>query len=436
MRITHAKPDKTRIHKLTLLILLSILLLPAVQPVMAGDSKANAYIEAIGLHEVVDGRKQESIIAIDQLAQAHPLTTQGYISQITFYCIEEGVSATLEGESPSAAQRLKVTKKKPFVWEKTEDRQIKKNYQLAIAPKIAGDCLSVKDELTVSVSTPQGEALDLTIRQRSYRPVFEAPVDRGQRTQPLVFRFLGSGTEQFQSEAAQERFMALTEGIRKIEQAFGQELVQNVNIIDLKGHNNALSLEGKNEFWIYADTFWGYGADELRSAAAHETMHIYVDTGEFTGKPAIRKLYADLMGFGPESKERTTLLVTGHLPRGYASPKKPLAPFWGFINERHFIEGMSGGHSSDNIDEFCTSFLHSLLYIDRLETNLQKSIVIAAKKPPLVMGPADRSRLLQNYRQAVEIFHSEASGALVSDQSPLLEICDLAIQRVDRIASK
>jgi hypothetical protein len=425
-------PNGIRIRKSTLLMLFC-LLLAAVQPVMAGDSQDDAFIEAVGLSEIVDGRKQETLITRDQLAQDLPLATPGYISAVTFYSLKEEVSATVVDEPPASVERLKVTKKTPFAW-KPEDRPSHNNYQLAIASKIAGDPLSVKDELTVSVSTPQGDAFDLKIRQRGYQSVFEDPSDNDIRT-PLVIRYLGSDTDQFQNKAARERFQALTEGIRKIEQAYGRELVHSVNIIDLKGYNNALSLEGKNEFWIYADTFWGYGADELRSIASHETMHIFVDTCELTEKPAIRKLYADLMGFAPESKERTALLVTGHLPRGYASHKKSLSPFWGFINERHFIEGMSGGHSSDNIDEFCTSFLHSLLYSDRLENNLQKPITMSVKKPPIMMGPEDRARVLQNYRHALEIFHSTAAESLAGDPSPLMEICALTLNRVEHIIS-
>ncbi len=433
MRISQALPNRPPVRKLALLMLLNLILLPAAQPVMAGDHQADAGIEAVVLHEIVDGRKHETLITRDQLAQSHALATQGYISEITIYSIHEAVSASVVNEPPAAMERLKITKRTPFVWKSTEAQPSRNNHQLAIASKIVGDCLSVKDELTVSVSTPKGDAFDLKIFQRGYRPVFEAPLEGGVRTRPLVFRFLGGDIDQFRNEAALERFSALAEGIRNVEQAFGQELVQSVNIIDLKGYNNALSLEGENEFWIYADTFWGYGADELRSAASHETMHIFVDASEFTGKPAIRELYADLMGFGPHSKERAALLITGHLPRGYASPKKPLSPFWGFINERHFIEGMSGGHSSDNIDEFCTSFLHSLLYSDRLEENLHKSIAVAFGKPPLEMGPEERAGVLRNYRQAVETFHSAASESLAGARSPLTDICTLTLQRVDRI---
>jgi hypothetical protein len=32
---------------------------------------------------------------------------------------------------------------------------------------------------------------------------------------------------------------------------------------------------------------------------------------------------------------------------------------------------MNGGHSRDNLDEFCASFLHTLMYIDRLAPLLQ-----------------------------------------------------------------
>lgn len=392
-------------------------------PASARTAQTDVCIDAIGLCTIIDGRKHETIIPSDKFDRAQPLFTQGYVSEIKLYCAHHDITASITDEL-SGLERLTVTRKGSA---KTGSRA-----HVAIAPKIPGDCLGLKDEVNVAVSNAHGAAYELKICQTGYQTVFEAPPDRAARSQALVFRYLGSDPAQFNTPAGRVRFEALTEGIRKIEQAFGRELVQNINIIDLKGYNNALSLKGKNEIWIYTDTFWGYESGELRSMASHESLHIFVDHCGFTGEPAIRELFADLMGFNPRSKERFTLLTTGHLPRGYASWPKPLSSFWGFINERHFIDGMSGGHSSDNIDEFCTSFLHSLLYTENLEENLTKAISIAPRKPPRLMSSEERGRLVQLYRKAVEVFHSAADGA--DEYAPSLTgLCGLALERIDRL---
>ena len=428
---TPATHNRTRIRQSTWLLIFSLVLFLETGSAIAGYAHSDACVDAIGLCTIVDGRKHETIITSDQFDRAQPLVTQGYISEIKLYCSHQDISAKVVDE-PIDLDRLTVTRKVPPPDRKKGNQPSRT--QVEIAPKIPGDCIGLKDEVTVAVSNPQGDAFDLKIRQTGYRTVHEVSSERLTRSQPLVFRYLGSDAAQFNTPAALYRFQALSEGIRKIEQAYGLDLVQSINIIDLKGYNNALSLKGKNEIWLYADTFWSYESGELRSMASHETLHIFVDHCEFTEKPAVRELFADLMGFDARSKERFALLTTGHLPRGYASGYKSLSPFWGFINERHFIEGMSGGHSSDNIDEFCTSFLHSLLYSDRLEDNLRKPIAVAPRKAPRVMSPQERGRLLQLYRNTIEVFHSTALQADAGVERPsILDLCSQALHRVDSL---
>jgi hypothetical protein len=420
--------NRTRIRPMTWLMMLSITMLLGTSPAIAGHSPAGGCIEAIELSEIVDGRKQKTIISAEELAQPYPLSSRGYITEIILHCTHDGVSAEIASESPTAANRLRVTKK--VVPQDRWTRSATKPSSLTIVPKITGDCLSPDDELTVAVTSTRAGAFDLKFRQKGYRQVYEAPQDCTPRSQPLVIRYLGKEIDQFDNPEAQERFEALAAGVRKIEQAYGQELVHSVNIIGLEGHNNALSLKDKNEIWLYADTFWGYETGELRSMASHETLHVFVDAANLTEKPEIRELFADLMGFNPKSRERTALVTTGYLPRGYAARHKSQSPFWGFINERHFIDGMSGGHSSDNIDEFCTSFLHSLLFSEHLEYNLDKPIVINGRRSARVLKSEDRDHLLHQYRQAVKVFRSAAPEA-----TPVKDVCAVVLERIDRLSS-
>jgi hypothetical protein len=428
MRNTPSMLNRPRIRQFTWLILFSLMLLPGPTHASAGHSQAGDCIEAIGLCEVVDGRKRQTILTGDQLKT--PLAVQGYVSEITLYCTHEDVSAKIQAEPSAVDERIKITKS---TGEANWNRFPKKSHQVIIVPKIEGDCLSLDNVLSVAISSPRGEAFELKIHQTGYHQVYEAPEDCSPRSQPLVYRFLGKDGARFQTQAGQDRFKALTEGIRKIEQAYGQEFVESVNIIDLKGQNNALSLKGKDEIWLYADTFWGYGTGELRSMASHETLHIFVDRLDLTQKSTVRQLFADLMGFKPNSRERATLLNTGHLPRGYVARHNSHSPFWGFINERHFIDGMSGGHSSDNIDEFCTSFLHSLLYSEQLEKNLRKPVVLNGRRSPRVIKNEERDHLLHLYRQAVEVFHSAAMDSGGHESSPVIAVCTMTLEHIEQV---
>lgn len=77
--------------------------------------------------------------------------------------------------------------------------------------------------------------------------------------------------------------------------------------------------------------------------------------------------------------------------------------FFRFISEKHFLEDRKGGHPSDNLDEFCTSFLHSLLYVLRLGSNLNKPVRFPDGTDRL-LTLEQKQRILDDYIETIVIF--------------------------------
>lgn len=399
-------------------------------PVSASADPPQPCIDALQICEIVDGRKRETVISDEKLTGSSSVELKGHIAGITLICPTADVRLELSDDRFVTEQRVVIVRNSPAggSGEKGSLPGISSGgaHRLTIAPKIIGDCISSREVLTLALVS-RDNRVTVDLRQSTYKRVYEAPPIPTAGGHGLVFSYLGGDAEAFHKKSAVERFSALTEGIRRVERLFGAPLVDGVNIIDLKGQNNALSIKGHEEIWVYGDTFWGYRPAELRSMATHETMHIFVDRGGYAADPAIRELYADLMGIAPGSVARHTLMATGQPPRGYCAPDRPRNLFWGFINEKHFIDGMSGGHADDNVDEFCTSFLHSLLFVDGLAENLSKPIHLSGEAGPRVMSRQEREELLSRYIQALAIFHSAAG------REPLpgaMELFDRALQKV------
>lgn len=97
----------------------------------------------------------------------------------------------------------------------------------------------------------------------------------------------------------------------------------------------------------------------------------------FTKDPQVRKIFANLKGYTGDEKQR--IIRQGFLPFDDFNNNYKNKEFFNFINEKNFL-GKGGGHSHGNIWEFCTSFTHSLMYLDRLETNIGKLSISNEKK--------------------------------------------------------
>jgi len=88
-----------------------------------------------------------------------------------------------------------------------------------------------------------------------------------------------------------------------------------------------------------------------------------------------------------------------------------------FINEKNFLAGSKGGHSQDNLDEFCTSMLHSLMFPELIRTNLHSPLEIDNTRPSLYLSNEEKMEILVFYRKMIKSFTtvigSDKSGHLI-----------------------
>lgn len=263
--------------------------------------------------------------------------------------------------------------------------------------KVPGDALSDAREVRITVAK-NGIANHLTIRQNP-----AAKLDAGgPPAQGLVHDVYYHGNDEPQFEGAadayQARVAAIQEGIRAVEAMVGRRIVDRVNLVDFEEQYNSFTCSGESDIWFYTRLFWEESVEELRTIAEHETLHLLSDRLDLPSNARMRDLYAEMMGFGPLSRERFAVMTTGRpaVSRRIVKRGPEASLLFEFINESNFIRGMKGGHAHDDLDEFCTSFLHTLMYVDRLEDNINSSI--RHKNGNLTnLTTEERSRLLEDY---------------------------------------
>lgn len=197
----------------------------------------------------------------------------------------------------------------------------------------------------------------------------------------------------------QDQMESIHQGVAQIEDTFGLTLVDNIILVDCEKVENAITVLGKKNLWFDVDILKKVSLSELQVIGAHETLHLLVDRYHFTESIRLRTLFADLMQYDELSVERFFLTTSG-VHRG--RPETPHI-FCEFINEKNFMEDCGGGHAEDNLDEFCTSFLHTLLHIDRLDMNLRR------------LPEGQRREVLAYYQEVIEILLERATDPAINN---------------------
>ena len=300
-------------------------------------------------------------------------------------------------------------------------------------PKVPGDMLCRDSEFRISFQE-NGFKHFISVRQdsRIKLPVYGTAdnVDG-----PELY-YLGDNLNSFrQTPDFNRRLEALLSGIQSIEKVMSGKIVEQVHIIDYEGPHNAYTCAGQNEIWLYSGIFRDERVDELRIIAQHETMHIVSDRLELSKSSRMRELFAELLGYDIFSRDRFFVMATGRPPGGKpmrgASPNSAL--LFDFINEINFIRGMNGGHSKDNLDEFCASFLHTLVYIDRFDQMLKQPVKLSDGSIKRI-STDDRNKLQADYEKVLQAIAGEikADSQLVS----FFNTCRVIAERACRIESK
>jgi hypothetical protein len=381
------------------------------------------HLEAVCLIEVVDGRPRETVWCRETLAQGRTPATPGHVAGVVVVSRQPGLVASLgdagAGTQPPASP-----------WKlAAESPPTGSGRRYSVRARVPGDAVS-REECFALLIEGADRPFALPIRQSGYQPLLTP--DEETAAAPR-FSYVGSRRERFRQRRPDlhDRVRAIRSGIAKVEEVLGGGLVQRVNVLDYQGPDNALSVRGHADLWFYAETFWNQDPAELTSMAEHETLHLVVDREGYTGRPAVRELFADLRGFGPLSLERFALVAGGRLPAAAAAAAGTGSLLLPFVDERNFLADRRGGHAGDSLDEFCTSFLHTLLYLDRLEDNLRRPHLRLVDGTTLELTPNHRTDLLRDYRRSLDVLAGTAPAA--GPQGPAAEFirrCAAATARV------
>lgn len=174
------------------------------------------------------------------------------------------------------------------------------------------------------------------------------------------FYFLGNNKNLLKSRVIGQKLSAIHRGIRKIEKFAGKEFVNKVNIVEFNV-NNAMANKNSPEIKFTTANLLESTPYDLRNMAEHELLHKYVDHVGLNKDEHISTLLAQTLGRDSWGAYGDFAEYDEHA-------------FFAFVNEHNYLDTSEGGHSNANIDEFSTSFLHSLMYIDKFEKNLEEGI--------------------------------------------------------------
>ncbi len=269
-------------------------------------------------------------------------------------------------------------------------------------PTIPGDAISPADRFPIDILRNGGK-LEVTVHQNGYVELPLKEVDSDEKA--CRIRYLGDRFDSLERLIPdfQDRIDAITEGVAEVEKAFKTRLVRKVNVVDCEGIHNALTRAGHDDIWFFVETFKNEPVSELKTIARHEVLHLLVDKYHLTKSTGIREIFADLKGYDELSFERFFLVTQGKTKNRFDKNDNNHLLF-SFVNEKHFLPGSKGGHSQDNLDEFCTSFMHSLMFPELISKNLDQPIEIGSDRSSVHLDSNQKSEVLTYYRRMIESF--------------------------------
>jgi hypothetical protein len=381
----------------------------------ACPKSATHKVDGLDLYTVNDGELRKLTIKGDDIGKG-PISVEGYVCGAVLFC---GADAT-----------AMVDGKRMVRADKTKDENSSKHpsaaERLSCFPLVKGDAISPNNDFLIAVQSGN-EVLEIPVQHRGYQIL---TTDLGISLKyKIAFQYLGSKSSMFESENFENRLRAVAEGIDAVQRTFDIHLVRTVNIIDYEGIENAVTKDDEGGIWFYAKALRNEPLDELKIMAEHETLHLLVEKKRLTKSSQLRELFADLKGFDELSYERLLLLSKGVTTSNRESDKNNESVFFSFIDERNFIAGMKGGHSHENLAEFCTSFFHSLMYLHRFGHNLETLLVPERIQDPSHLTLSDKSFILRTYLRAVEISIKTLNSSTSSISSAFPDTTKLLLEK-------
>ena len=408
--------------------------LPDIPP--AEHRRVASRVKLLQLNFVDRGKPGKTMLSSSDLQTRSQLTINGYVSGVVALCADEmAVSVDgwpmapirvgadgalwLKNFGRMAESELLAPYRKPPL-ERLEAGNLAAARRSAFLdggyayfPAVAGDAVATAERFTIRFLAGS-QQLNLTVQQQGYRLICSIAPEKLLAREPIPFFYAGEPTDRLGGRTAAEldaRLKAVAKGIEAVESAFSNTLIDGVTIIDSPGRRNAVTCSGSRRIWFYSATLFGEPLEELVVIAEHESLHILVDLLQLTQSTALRELFADLKGYDDWSLERLELLTFGRVARARSGAGQTTpSPLLAFISENNLLEGARGGHADADLDEFCTSFLHSLMHSDRLEEALLR---------PLDLGPSRSRDLTDRDRQALKTHYTRTIDAIAGSLNEL-----------------
>lgn len=383
-------------------------------------------VKLIQLYRVDQGKSEKLILTQEDLRTTSFLEVEGYVSGIIALC-EEDMTISVDGQRMFP---IRIGSDGGF-WLKNFGRinhgdlpassgtraygatagADKRAAQLpallpggyAFFPAVFGDAVSPGSRFNISFNA-EGKKMEFTVQQNGYTDLCAVTPEQPLGRDPIPFCYAGNPGADYDSTPGNlDRVRAIAKGIGAVESAFSVNLVEGVTIIDSQDRYNAVTCSGQPRIWFYNNAFVGEPLEELSVIAEHESLHLLVDLLQLTERTEIRELFAKLKGYDELSRERFELVTTGRIiPRSGVDQGHP-SLFFAFISESHFLKGMKGGHPQADPEEFCTSFLHSLMHIERFSEALSRPLA-AHGSAPRFLSAAEKRALVADYMRILEAF--------------------------------
>ena len=397
--------------------------LAAVTPVAAAPPPGLLdTVKLLVLYTVRDGEGHALVYQRQDLQPGQPLTVKGYVAGVLVLC-KDSVKVCLNGDrmsriyangdgtlscknfgslrpmnsiNPYIESADLKRKAGPGSTEPGASKYLFGGY--SCFPSILGSGVSSRDQFSISLEKG-GAAVQIACRQQGDRTLLKLPVSPG-KTIPVRVQD-DSLVEQFTAGDLKQRLDAIVAGIRSVESRFGLDLAAGINLVSYDRISNAMTCEGDPDIWVYAGLLKEESLTELKAIAEHETLHLL--TNRLGCAALLREQFADLKGYDAFSRERFLLLTRDIVPRTPGKNPRENRNFFAFINERHFLIGMQGGHSQQNPDELSASFLHTLMYVDRLKTNLDRPLALPGRQQPRFLSQEEKQGVMREYLKTLEI---------------------------------
>lgn len=396
---------------------------------LVGHDEILDKIDMLLLHKVSRGQLQHMVLTGEDLMTAGSVEIDGYVSGIVVFCDEEmtvyaanqkmerirkNPDGTLSlqydgnlvpGELPAeGAGGACLDAKHRAPGKVDRSRACLPACGYSLFPPIKGNSVSTNDQFVLSFEW-QGRSFQIPVRQNGICSL-GAPCASAGHPEGVSFRYIGNRLAQLtkQSLNLEKRIHAIMKGAGFVETAFQTLLIDRVTILDYEGIRNAVMSEGDDGIWVYIRTLREEPLAELETIAEHETLHKYVSAKRLAKDTGVRRLFADLKGYDALSPERFLLMMGGDSIQKSPRQESAQSLFFAFINERNFLAEKKGGHSHENVAEFCTSFLHSLMYLDRLDQNLDRPVKLSAgARQAHLLTLREKKIILDNYLKTIRV---------------------------------